>query len=88
MLEVALASLKVLIPVSIVAESIQGKRVAADTFDIPETVLGAGKFEFYLAHHDSAFANGAGIHPLNTFGVAHVASKNQTFQLSTPGIGK
>ena len=76
------------IPVSIVAESTEGKTVAGNTFDIPETVLGAGKFEFYLAHQDSAFANGADIHPLNTFGVAHAASKNQTFQLTTPGIGK
>jgi hypothetical protein len=76
------------IPVSIVAESTEGKTVAGDTFDIPETVLGSGKFELYLAHHDSAFANGAGIHPLNTFGVAHPSSKNQTFQLTTPGIGK
>jgi hypothetical protein len=76
------------IPVSIIAEDTEHKKVAADTFDIPETVLGTGKFEFYLTHHDSILANGAGIHPVNTFGVAGIAAKNQTFQLTSPGVGK
>jgi hypothetical protein len=77
------------IPVSIIAESIERKKVAANTFDIPETVLGTGQFEFYLTHHESRFANGAGIHPINAFGVASLsANKNQTFQLASPGVGK
>src|SRR5918912_719827 len=41
------------IPVSIIAQSLESKKVVANTFDIPETVLGTGQFEFYLTHHDS-----------------------------------
>ena len=75
------------VPVSVVAES-KGKKVAADTFDIPETVLGSGKFEFYLTHQNSIFANGPGIHPLNTFGIGHITNKSEALQLSNPAIGK
>jgi hypothetical protein len=77
------------IPVTVVAEAQDSKKVAANTFDIPETVLGAGKFEFYLSHQNSNSANGAGVHPINTFGVAHlVTQQNQTFQLANPSVGK
>jgi hypothetical protein len=75
------------VPVSIIAES-KGKKVAADTFDIPETVLGSGKFEFYLTHQNSIFANGFEIHPINTFGIGHITNKSETLQLSNPAIGK
>jgi hypothetical protein len=77
------------IPVTVIAEAQHSKRVAANTFDIPETVLGAGKFEFYLSHQSSATANGAGIHPINTFGLGHLTTQqNQTFQLANPSLGK
>jgi hypothetical protein len=76
------------VPVSIVAESEGGKKVAADTFDIPETVLGSGKFEFYLTHSNSIFASGFGIHPLNAFGIGPITNKSEALQLSNPAIGK
>ncbi len=76
------------VPVSIIAESKEGKKVAADTFDIPETVLGSGKFEFYLTHANSVLAGGAGIHPLNAFGIGRISNKSETLQLSNPAIGK
>jgi hypothetical protein len=75
------------VPVSVVAES-NGKKVAADTFDIPETVLGSGKFEFYLTHHNSIFSNGAAIHPLNTFGIGPITNKSEVLQFSNPAAGK
>ena len=67
------------IPVTVVAEAQNSKNVAANTYDVPETVLGSGKFEFYLTHHDSIFANGFAIHPVNAFGIARIANKSQSF---------
>jgi hypothetical protein len=63
---------------------------ASDSFDIFETSDSSGRFEFFLVHVDSDFADGAGdttIDPINPNGFAPVATATTEAAIITFGPG-